>query len=136
MPNEVFLDHFKYFKCSGDDNRIQNVRMGTLGTIFVTFSQIISQYSIISTELSGRHTGAKKLTFFFISVISHRQTNSPKFIIQHLLMLKDGFFFCSFFLDLFFQKKVDPFVSTVHLPHPFKNDLNKVVVFTEVSICF
>ncbi|KAL7839584.1 hypothetical protein SRHO_G00262420 [Serrasalmus rhombeus] len=29
------------------------------------------------------------------------------------------------------KKKVDPFVSTVHLPHPFKNDLNKVVVFTE-----
>ncbi|XP_026787211.2 39S ribosomal protein L1, mitochondrial [Pangasianodon hypophthalmus] len=29
------------------------------------------------------------------------------------------------------KRKVDPFVSTVHLPHPFKNDLNKVVVFTE-----
>ncbi|KAM9446395.1 large ribosomal subunit protein uL1m [Clarias gariepinus] len=29
------------------------------------------------------------------------------------------------------KKKVDPFVSTVHLPHPFKTNLNKVVVFTE-----
>ncbi|MCJ8746960.1 hypothetical protein PDJAM_G00147880 [Pangasius djambal] len=29
------------------------------------------------------------------------------------------------------KRKVDPFVSTVHLPHLFKNDLNKVVVFTE-----
>ncbi|KAF7687464.1 39S ribosomal protein L1, mitochondrial [Silurus meridionalis] len=29
------------------------------------------------------------------------------------------------------KKKVDPFVSTVHLPHPFKADANKVVVFTE-----
>ncbi|KAI4893530.1 hypothetical protein NFI96_011212 [Prochilodus magdalenae] len=29
------------------------------------------------------------------------------------------------------KKKVDPFVSTVHLPHPFKKDINKVVVFTE-----
>ncbi|KAF5905598.1 39S ribosomal protein L1, mitochondrial-like, partial [Clarias magur] len=29
------------------------------------------------------------------------------------------------------KKKVDPFVSTVHLPHLFKNNLNKVVVFTE-----
>ncbi|XP_028852258.1 large ribosomal subunit protein uL1m isoform X2 [Denticeps clupeoides] len=29
------------------------------------------------------------------------------------------------------KKKVDPFVSTVHLPHPFKTDINKVVVFTE-----
>ncbi|KAK3538782.1 hypothetical protein QTP86_015908, partial [Hemibagrus guttatus] len=29
------------------------------------------------------------------------------------------------------KRKVEPFVSTVHLPHPFKSDLNKVVVFTE-----
>lgn len=29
------------------------------------------------------------------------------------------------------KKKVDPFVSTMHLPHPFKSDVNKVVVFTE-----
>ncbi|XP_066510463.1 large ribosomal subunit protein uL1m-like [Hoplias malabaricus] len=29
------------------------------------------------------------------------------------------------------KKKIDPFVSTVHLPHPFKKDINKVVVFTE-----
>ncbi|XP_060762631.1 39S ribosomal protein L1, mitochondrial [Neoarius graeffei] len=29
------------------------------------------------------------------------------------------------------KKKVDPFVSTVHLPHPFKSEPNKVVVFTE-----
>ncbi|TSN86076.1 39S ribosomal protein L1, mitochondrial [Bagarius yarrelli] len=31
------------------------------------------------------------------------------------------------------KKKVDPFVSTVHIPHLFKKDLNKVVVFTENS---
>uniref|UniRef100_A0A3B5BN24 Mitochondrial ribosomal protein L1 n=1 Tax=Stegastes partitus TaxID=144197 RepID=A0A3B5BN24_9TELE len=31
------------------------------------------------------------------------------------------------------KKKIDPFVSTVHLPHPFKTELNKVVVFTEVK---
>ncbi|XP_070295859.1 large ribosomal subunit protein uL1m [Salvelinus sp. IW2-2015] len=30
------------------------------------------------------------------------------------------------------KKKVDPFVSTVHLPHPFKTEVNKVAVFTEV----
>ncbi|XP_061622854.1 39S ribosomal protein L1, mitochondrial isoform X1 [Phyllopteryx taeniolatus] len=29
------------------------------------------------------------------------------------------------------KKKIDPFVSTVHLPHPFKTDVNKVLVFTE-----
>ncbi|XP_056312972.1 39S ribosomal protein L1, mitochondrial [Danio aesculapii] len=29
------------------------------------------------------------------------------------------------------KRKVDPFVSTIHLPHPFKSDINKVVVFTE-----
>ncbi|XP_052316891.1 39S ribosomal protein L1, mitochondrial isoform X1 [Oncorhynchus keta] len=29
------------------------------------------------------------------------------------------------------KKKVDPFVSTVHLPHPFKTEVNKVAVFTE-----
>ncbi|XP_010902241.1 39S ribosomal protein L1, mitochondrial [Esox lucius] len=29
------------------------------------------------------------------------------------------------------KKKVDAFVSTVHLPHPFKNEQNKVAVFTE-----
>ncbi|XP_036383757.1 39S ribosomal protein L1, mitochondrial [Megalops cyprinoides] len=29
------------------------------------------------------------------------------------------------------KKKVDPFVSTVHLPHPFKTEPNRVVVFTE-----
>ncbi|XP_051540626.1 39S ribosomal protein L1, mitochondrial [Myxocyprinus asiaticus] len=29
------------------------------------------------------------------------------------------------------KKKVDPFVSTIHLPHPFKTDINKIVVFTE-----
>ncbi|KAK6312698.1 hypothetical protein J4Q44_G00160450 [Coregonus suidteri] len=29
------------------------------------------------------------------------------------------------------EKKVDPFVSTVHLPHPFKTKVNKVAVFTE-----
>ncbi|XP_041756288.1 39S ribosomal protein L1, mitochondrial [Coregonus clupeaformis] len=29
------------------------------------------------------------------------------------------------------KKKVDPFVSTVHLPHPFKTKVNKVAVFTE-----
>ncbi|KAG7318306.1 hypothetical protein KOW79_018061 [Hemibagrus wyckioides] len=29
------------------------------------------------------------------------------------------------------KRKVEPFVSTVHLPYPFKSDLNKVVVFTE-----
>uniref|UniRef100_A0A672R076 39S ribosomal protein L1, mitochondrial-like n=1 Tax=Sinocyclocheilus grahami TaxID=75366 RepID=A0A672R076_SINGR len=27
-----------------------------------------------------------------------------------------------------FQKKVDPFVSTIHLPHSFKSDINKIVV--------
>jgi len=31
-----------------------------------------------------------------------------------------------------FQKKVDPFVSIIHLPHPFKSDNNRIVVFTEV----
>ncbi|XP_027889804.1 large ribosomal subunit protein uL1m isoform X1 [Xiphophorus couchianus] len=31
------------------------------------------------------------------------------------------------------KKKVDPFVSTVHLPHPFKTEINKVLVFTEDS---
>lgn len=31
------------------------------------------------------------------------------------------------------KKKVDTFVSTVHLPHPFKTELNKVLVFTEDS---
>ncbi|RVE68715.1 hypothetical protein OJAV_G00094470 [Oryzias javanicus] len=29
------------------------------------------------------------------------------------------------------KKKIDPFVSTVHLPHPFKTAINRVVVFTE-----
>ncbi|XP_069578727.1 large ribosomal subunit protein uL1m [Brachyistius frenatus] len=29
------------------------------------------------------------------------------------------------------KKKVDPFVSTVHLPHPFKTEMNEVLVFTE-----
>ncbi|MBN3311185.1 RM01 protein, partial [Amia calva] len=29
------------------------------------------------------------------------------------------------------KKKVDPFVSVVHLPHPFKTEGNKVLVFTE-----
>ncbi|XP_034025500.1 39S ribosomal protein L1, mitochondrial-like [Thalassophryne amazonica] len=29
------------------------------------------------------------------------------------------------------KKKVDQFVSTLQLPHPFKKDLNKVLVFTE-----
>ncbi|XP_051974658.1 39S ribosomal protein L1, mitochondrial [Xyrauchen texanus] len=29
------------------------------------------------------------------------------------------------------KKKVDPFVSTIHIPHPFKTDINKIVVFTE-----
>uniref|UniRef100_A0A8C1KEP8 Large ribosomal subunit protein uL1m n=1 Tax=Cyprinus carpio TaxID=7962 RepID=A0A8C1KEP8_CYPCA len=29
------------------------------------------------------------------------------------------------------KKKVDPFVSIIHLPHPFKSDINKIVVFTE-----
>ncbi|TMS04020.1 39S ribosomal protein L1, mitochondrial [Larimichthys crocea] len=29
------------------------------------------------------------------------------------------------------KKKVDPFVSTIHLPHPFKTEMNKVLVFTE-----
>lgn len=29
------------------------------------------------------------------------------------------------------KKKVDPFVSTVHLPHPFRTETNKVLVFTE-----
>uniref|UniRef100_A0A8C6U449 Large ribosomal subunit protein uL1m n=1 Tax=Neogobius melanostomus TaxID=47308 RepID=A0A8C6U449_9GOBI len=29
------------------------------------------------------------------------------------------------------KKKVDSFVSTVHLPHPFKAEMNKVLVFTE-----
>ncbi|XP_076856947.1 large ribosomal subunit protein uL1m [Brachyhypopomus gauderio] len=29
------------------------------------------------------------------------------------------------------KRKIDPFVSTVHLPHAFKKDINKVVVFTE-----
>lgn len=32
-----------------------------------------------------------------------------------------------------FQKKVDPFVSTMHLPHPFRSDNNRIVVFTEVG---
>lgn len=32
------------------------------------------------------------------------------------------------------QKKVDTFVSTVHLPHPFKTEMNKVLVFTEVKV--
>ncbi|KAF3695354.1 39S ribosomal protein L1, mitochondrial [Channa argus] len=31
------------------------------------------------------------------------------------------------------KKKVDTFVSTVHLPHPFKTEMNKVLVFTEDS---
>ncbi|XP_041956993.1 39S ribosomal protein L1, mitochondrial [Alosa sapidissima] len=36
-------------------------------------------------------------------------------------------------LDLKLEKKrkVDPFVSTVQLPHPFRTEANKVVVFTE-----
>ncbi|XP_071340074.1 large ribosomal subunit protein uL1m [Trachinotus anak] len=36
-------------------------------------------------------------------------------------------------LDMKLEKKrrVDAFVSTVHLPHPFKTDMNKVLVFTE-----
>lgn len=34
------------------------------------------------------------------------------------------------------QKKVDIFVSTVHLPHPFKTEMNKVLVFTEVTTLF
>ncbi|KAK7933750.1 hypothetical protein WMY93_004646 [Mugilogobius chulae] len=29
------------------------------------------------------------------------------------------------------KRKVDPFVSTVHLPHPFNTQMNKVLVFTE-----
>ncbi|XP_018529188.1 39S ribosomal protein L1, mitochondrial [Lates calcarifer] len=29
------------------------------------------------------------------------------------------------------KRKVDPFVSTVHLPHPFQTGMNKVLVFTE-----
>ncbi|KAI1900363.1 hypothetical protein AGOR_G00049190 [Albula goreensis] len=29
------------------------------------------------------------------------------------------------------KKKVDPFVTTMHLPHPFKTEVNKVLVFTE-----
>ncbi|XP_060739118.1 39S ribosomal protein L1, mitochondrial [Tachysurus vachellii] len=29
------------------------------------------------------------------------------------------------------KRKVEPFVSTVHLPHSFKSDMNNVVVFTE-----
>ncbi|XP_039859421.1 39S ribosomal protein L1, mitochondrial-like [Simochromis diagramma] len=29
------------------------------------------------------------------------------------------------------KKKVDPFVSTVHLPHAFKAEMNRVLVFTE-----
>ncbi|CAK6982800.1 LOW QUALITY PROTEIN: 39S ribosomal protein L1%2C mitochondrial [Scomber scombrus] len=29
------------------------------------------------------------------------------------------------------KKRVDPFVSTVHLPHPFKTGTNKVIAFTE-----
>uniref|UniRef100_A0A671NWJ3 Large ribosomal subunit protein uL1m n=1 Tax=Sinocyclocheilus anshuiensis TaxID=1608454 RepID=A0A671NWJ3_9TELE len=29
------------------------------------------------------------------------------------------------------KKKVDPFVSTINLPHSFKSDINKIVVFTE-----
>ncbi|XP_019719526.1 39S ribosomal protein L1, mitochondrial-like [Hippocampus comes] len=29
------------------------------------------------------------------------------------------------------KKKIDPFVGTLHLPHPFKTDVNKVLVFTE-----
>ncbi|XP_004084784.1 39S ribosomal protein L1, mitochondrial isoform X2 [Oryzias latipes] len=29
------------------------------------------------------------------------------------------------------KKKIDPFVSTVHLPHPFKTAINRVLVFTE-----
>lgn len=33
------------------------------------------------------------------------------------------------------QKKVDPFISTVQLPHPFKTGMNKVLVFTEVHTC-
>ncbi|XP_038162442.1 39S ribosomal protein L1, mitochondrial [Cyprinodon tularosa] len=31
------------------------------------------------------------------------------------------------------KKKIDPFVSTVHLPHPFGTEMNKVLVFTEDS---
>lgn len=31
------------------------------------------------------------------------------------------------------QRKVDAFISTVHLPHPFKTEMNKVLVFTEVK---
>uniref|UniRef100_A0A1A8H566 Mitochondrial ribosomal protein L1 n=1 Tax=Nothobranchius korthausae TaxID=1143690 RepID=A0A1A8H566_9TELE len=29
------------------------------------------------------------------------------------------------------KKKVDPFVSVVHLPHPFRTEPNKILVFTE-----
>ncbi|XP_026199988.1 39S ribosomal protein L1, mitochondrial [Anabas testudineus] len=29
------------------------------------------------------------------------------------------------------KRKVDPFVSTLHLPHPFKTEMNKVLVFVE-----
>lgn len=29
------------------------------------------------------------------------------------------------------KKRIDPFVGTVHLPHPFKTEMNKVLVFTE-----
>lgn len=38
-------------------------------------------------------------------------------------------------LDMKLEKKktVDPFVSTVHLPHPFRAELNTVLVFTEDS---
>uniref|UniRef100_A0A8C4EPS5 Large ribosomal subunit protein uL1m n=1 Tax=Dicentrarchus labrax TaxID=13489 RepID=A0A8C4EPS5_DICLA len=34
-------------------------------------------------------------------------------------------------MELEKKRKVDPFVSTVHLPHPFKTEINKVLVFTE-----
>ncbi|XP_012684081.1 39S ribosomal protein L1, mitochondrial [Clupea harengus] len=31
------------------------------------------------------------------------------------------------------KRKVDPFVSTMQLPHPFKTETNKVIVFTETA---
>ncbi|XP_016309073.1 large ribosomal subunit protein uL1m isoform X2 [Sinocyclocheilus anshuiensis] len=34
-------------------------------------------------------------------------------------------------VDDVYMKKVDPFVSTINLPHSFKSDINKIVVFTE-----
>uniref|UniRef100_A0A4W5PW01 Mitochondrial ribosomal protein L1 n=1 Tax=Hucho hucho TaxID=62062 RepID=A0A4W5PW01_9TELE len=76
-------------------------------------------------------------------VLSWRPIKIPDFTqlcAYFLIFFNVGFEFtaarrCTVFymhvLNLLVQKKVDPFVSTVHLPHPFKTEVNKVAVFTE-----